>query len=147
MKETNPSENANQTTPPAVHATTAETGDAAERTFTQEEVNRIVTDRLARARAKEETPVSAREQALTRREAQLACQEFTLQEDIPQALLTVLDTADFSHFKTEAQALLTAFPVLSPGRAHAELSTALPHEKDAGDFSVDAVAQAFKPKR
>lgn len=58
---TNPSGQQQPTTP----TPEASGGHGSERTFTQEEVNRIVADRLARERAKSEpSPADEREQAL-----------------------------------------------------------------------------------
>ena len=83
------------------------------KTFTQEEVNRIVSERLARERAK--TEPDTKEQELSARENRLKCKEFIIGTGVyPPELLDVLDTNDFDKFKEQAHRLLSAFPLLSP---------------------------------
>ena len=73
MNENINQNNQQQPTEPTPGATG---GQGSERTFTQEEVNRIVADRLARERAKSEPSLAdEREQALKAREAKLDCRE------------------------------------------------------------------------
>ena len=70
MSENTNMETQQQTTTP----TPEETGG---RMFTQEEVNRIVSDRLARERAKAEpSPLDEREAAIKARESALDCKEY-----------------------------------------------------------------------
>ncbi len=72
------SENINQNgQQPTTPTPEASGGQGKGRTFTQEEVNRIVADRLAREKAKAEpSPADEREQALKAREAKLDCREY-----------------------------------------------------------------------
>ena len=61
---------------PAVNGESKQQG----RTFTQEEVNQIVSNRLAQERAKgEPTEAEKRESELAAREAALACREYISQ--------------------------------------------------------------------
>lgn len=92
-------------------------GPGAERMFTQEEVNRIVSERLAREREKG-TPSEAdqREKALAAREAVLACREYVSAQGYPEGLLEVLDTSDADKFKAAIKKLLQLFPVIDPAR-------------------------------
>ena len=99
------------------NADPAETGESAAKgkTFTQEEVNRIVSDRLARERAKAEAPAAdEREAAMTTREEGLKCRELIADESsiYPAALLKVLDTSNYEQFKKTADALMEAFPTI-----------------------------------
>ena len=75
-----------------------------ERMFTQAEVDRIVKDRLARAKAtpKEPTEAETRERELTARESRLSCREYLIDKGYPADLLDVIDTSDIEGFKTKA---------------------------------------------
>lgn len=60
-------------------------GSGVQSTFTQEDVNRIVSERLARERAKNEpTEETKREQALQAREAKLECREYIAEKGYPK---------------------------------------------------------------
>lgn len=74
--------------------------------FTQEEVNTIIRDRLARERAKntpsEPTEEEKRLNDLTIRENRLACREYVMDQGLPSKLLDVLDTSNQEDFKAKA---------------------------------------------
>lgn len=81
------------------------------RTFTQDEVNRIVSDRLARER--EKLPKDdEREKALKAREARLDCRDYLDSKKYPAAILDVLDCSDVEKFKTAADAMVGKFPTI-----------------------------------
>ena len=74
-----------------------------ERLFTQEEVNNIVRDRLAKDRAKrapaEPSEAEKKEAELTARESRLSCREHLLDNGLPSSLLDAFDTSDVDKFK------------------------------------------------
>lgn len=74
--------------------------------FTQEEVNNIVRERLARERYKnspqEPTEEEKRLKDLTARENKLACREYVMEQGLPSQLLDVLDTSNHEEFKSKA---------------------------------------------
>lgn len=80
-----------------------------EKTFTQEEVNKIVSDRLARERAKvDEAKTNANEQReneLTARENRLACKEYLLDNGYSTELLDCVDTSDIETFKNKVETI------------------------------------------
>lgn len=85
-----------------------------ERTFTQEEVNRIVSERLNKEKNKGEAAFAEREQLFAEREKQLANREALadlrdqLKEmGLPDALLPVLNVQDKDALKTALDALQT----------------------------------------
>lgn len=131
------------------HADPAAIGGAAGqgRTFTQDEVNRIISDRLTRERAKAEPPASDREQELNAREAKLACREYIVESDgkYPKELLEVLDTSNFDSFKAQADKLLRAFPGM--GTQHALITTGMEHGAPIGSSKDEALARAFRLKK
>lgn len=68
-----------------------------ERTFTQEEVNRIVQDRLARFKTEpsdKEKELEQKEKELTIRERKLRAAEAFNEKSLPKDLLEVLDYSD-----------------------------------------------------
>ena len=126
-----------QTTP-----TPEENGGQGGKLFTQEEVNRIVSDRLARER---ETALREREKALEARETRYRCEDYlkeiNLAENYRQDFLDVLDTSDFDTFKKIVGRLGRHFVVKTVTRG-----ASVAHPVNCGS-SVDAqIAQAFKPK-
>lgn len=133
------------------HADPAATGEQTStgKTFTQEEVNHIVSDRLARERAKTETPATpTREQELDAREAALHVRELVADGTYPAAFLDVLDTSDFDKFKAAADKLIKAFPALSPKAKIPRFTTPTGYSNTRSSSSADALRQAFglKPK-
>lgn len=84
------------------------------KTFTQEEVNRIVSDRLARERDKLPKD-DEREKALKAREARLDCRDYLDSKKYPAAILDVLDCSDVEKFKTAADAIVGKFPAIVGG--------------------------------
>lgn len=140
------SENTNQNgqQQPTTPTPEASGGQGGERTFTQEEVNRIVADRLARERAKAEpSPADEREQALKAREAKLDCREYLDAQGYPAALLDVLDSSDTGKFKAAVEKLVKAFPAIT-GKTTFEGWK--PGEGAKFSGGPDPIAAAFKPK-
>lgn len=77
--------------------------------FTQEEVNNIVRERLAKDRAKrapaEPTEAEKRDAELTAKENRLTCREHLLGSGLPSSLLDVLDTSNPQKFKSALDAV------------------------------------------
>ena len=118
------------------------------RTFTQEDVNRIVSERLARDRADRAatpSPADEREQALKAREARMDCRDYLDSKKYPAALLDVLDTSDVEKFKAAADLLIEKFPAIVGGALPAAPvpQIVLPAGRTPGP---DPIAAAFKPK-
>lgn len=111
MESINTTQNTEQqpTTP-----TPEASGAQGEKLFTQDDVNRIVSERLARERQKTEpTAVDVREHELRARESRLDCRDFLegLTKDSKAAsgitgLIDVLDTSDKEKFQSTVKALL-----------------------------------------
>ena len=103
---------------PAATPTPEASGDQGnEKLFTQEDVNRIVSERLARERAKAEpSPEDAREADLRAREARLSCREYIAETGFPDGLLDILDTSDLDKFKAAVEGLDGIVPLPSKNR-------------------------------
>lgn len=92
------------------NADPAGNGDDTGKLFTQDEVNRIVADRLARERGKQKPQEDEREKTLAARESRLDCREYVAEKKYPAALLDALDTSDAEKFKAAADKLVTSLP-------------------------------------
>ncbi|MCI9616995.1 MAG: hypothetical protein HFG31_03210 [Eubacterium sp.] len=83
---------------------TQQNGDGTQtevKTFSQEEVNRIVQDRLAKERNKNNAQgpeLDEREQELVARENKIKCTESLLEKGYNKELLDILDTSDSNKF-------------------------------------------------
>lgn len=132
------------------NSTPEDKGGQGNKTFTQEDVNRIVQERLAKERAKNEAP-SAKEQELAAREAKLACKEYLLDTGGDSVLLDVLDTSDPEKFKKAVTKLREAgYTALSANgkTSGARIRTGMSHQGGTSyGGSESQIADAFKPKR
>ena len=74
--------------------------------FTQEEVNKIVQDRLKRQEKKEaseeEKSLESRTLSLDDREKKLDCKEYLMDKNYPMEMLEIIDTTDVEEFKRKA---------------------------------------------
>lgn len=82
--------NENTNTVSAVDNTAAETG----KTFSQEDVNRIIQERLAKEKTKVDAAAAQREQELTKRELMLTAKEQLTSKGLPAELADALNASD-----------------------------------------------------
>ena len=146
--------NATNTEQPITPTPEADGGQG--RTFTQEEVNRIVSERLAREREKltqqpqedeREKALREREKALEARENRAACQHYLgslpVKDKYKTALLEVLDTSDTEKFKAKAEKLIDTIGL----RIETKITGAdVPHPPSYSGGVDPRIAAAFKPK-
>ena len=85
-----------ETTAATAAATTPE-GEG--KTFTQEDVNRIVCERLAKDRQKSEAGLAQKERELDKREFALTAQQMLQEKGLPAELLPALDTTSREAFE------------------------------------------------
>lgn len=110
-------ENNNTNTQTEGNNTQQTAGDSTEpKTFTQEEVNRIVQDRLARERRGTGQTIEERELDLTRRENRMKCAEKLTEAGYPKELLDILDTSNTETFM-ENVGKLAAMRIQAPNAA------------------------------
>lgn len=76
-----------------------------EKTFTQEDVNRIVQERLTRERSRAGQSLEDREIELARRENRLTCAERLAEKCYSKDLLDILDTSDADKFMENVEKL------------------------------------------
>lgn len=147
---TNP--NTEPTTP-----TPEDKGGQGGRMFTQDEVNRIVSDRLAREREKltqqpqedeREKALREREEVLTARETRYKCEDYlkglNFQKEYQDSFLKLLDVLDKPSFETfEAIVKTVGGPFVGHIRT---VGADVPHPAYCGGGTDDRIAAAFKPK-
>lgn len=121
-------------------------GGTGGKTFTQDEVNRIVSDRLAREREKLTQPPQEdeREKALKAREARLDCRDYLDSKNYPAVLLDVLDCSDVEKFKAAVDIMVDKFPSVA---RYNEVPPPYAAGTGTGPYRVygDPIANAFKP--
>lgn len=81
-----------------------------EKTFTQEDVNRIVQERLSRAKLDAAPDLEAREAALFRREIELDAREKLADAGLPQSLLSALNCSDKETMEKSIAAVQALIP-------------------------------------
>lgn len=137
-----------QSTPPAANTQPEDNGAAngKEKTFTQDEVNRIVSERLSRERERAEhaqsSEVEEREKNISSRENALECREFISESKLPKQLLDLFDTSDAKAFKASVNSLLDKFPEI---RSHDNPPMAWGQEHGSSPLRQDDFSEAFKP--
>lgn len=143
--------------PQQPNADPAETGENKGKLFTQDEVNRIVSERLNREREKaaqaaaqtaEPAPdddIARRRAELTEAENRVKCKEFLLDNKHPAALLDLYDTKDFEAFKSHVEKLLKAFPLISTGGGTGSRGF-FPINREKYTDEKSALDAVFKPK-
>lgn len=95
----------NQNTNPATEQS------AGEKTFTQEDVNRIVGERLAKEKAKNsgEADFAKREQELARRELHMTAKELLSEKGLPVQIVDALNCADEETMKKSIETFEKVF--------------------------------------
>lgn len=129
--------------------TQPEDNGSTEKVFTQEDVNRIVQERLARDRESRSASQqaasddAARLADLERRENTLSCREYIAENNYEPGLLEILSTDNAEDFKSKVAKLLELAP-------HLDHNQKVPHvvaaTRGGGSGFQDAIAAAFKPK-
>lgn len=114
----------------------------AQRTFTQEEVNKIVSERLERERNKkvDNSEYETRLKELTERENKFACKEFLKEHQLPDELLEVINTSDVEKFKATAESIGNIY------RKRAPVTTGLRTSNNGNGKSEDVISKAFQRK-
>ena len=123
-------------------------GGQGEKLFTQADLDRIIGERLARARVKAEpSPEDAREADLKAREARLDCREFLTDKKYPVELLDILGASDVETFKGNVERLAGLFWGMKDTHSsgiRVNLGGPLTGSPPRGDT---AISDAFKPPK
>jgi DNA-dependent RNA polymerase auxiliary subunit epsilon len=105
-EENKNNENQQQNTQPADNG-----NNAGSKMFTQDDVNRIVSERLARDRESRSAQQQndEKENELKARESRLDCREYVKDNNYPVELLDILDTSNIERFKEMVEKLSDLF--------------------------------------
>lgn len=98
------------------------------KTFSQEDVNRIVSERLAREKSKPDADLAQREQDLQRREFLLSAKETLTARGLSHDLLDALNTSTPETFNKSLDILEASIKKMAEGTVAAERA-ANPHRK------------------
>lgn len=98
-------------------------GAQSEKTFTQEDVNRIIGERLAKEKAKNDVDFVKREQDLQQRELAMTAREMLTEKGLPKDLADILKYSDEDSLKIAVDRILKlqneelkGFKLISGGR-------------------------------
>lgn len=126
-------------------------GGQGEKMFTQDELNRIVSERLNREREKyaqqpkedeRETALRERENGLKARESRLACRDYLDDKTLPRELLDLIGTDDAEKFKETVEKLVELAPKIYKNPQLEKVVI----KGVTNPGPVDRIAEAFKPK-
>lgn len=124
------------------NSTPEDNGSQGEKLFTQADLDRIIGERLGRARTekKDNAELEAREKALAARENALQCREYLAEKGYPSQLLDVLDITDAETFKQKAD---KAYSVFGSARGSAPLAPLRSTEPTGGYKDPSGIKSAF----
>ena len=91
--------------------------ETVEKTFTQEQVNAIIGERLAKERSKSEAALAEREQQLVKRELLLTAKEKINEMGLPVELLDALDVSSAEALEKALKAVKMAFDKNNNGKS------------------------------
>lgn len=76
-----------------------------DKTFTQDEVNKIISERLERERSKRDKELLKREEAVSRRELQADVKDYLKSQNLPDEWMQVIDYNTLDEFKEKLEAI------------------------------------------
>lgn len=117
------------------------TEEVPERIFTQEEVNKIVSERLAKDRERAERNKNSESskllEELNARESRVECREYLIDNGYPSELIDCVDTSDVEQFKIKVEKIQS---MQKPN-----IHTPRPHNTEDTHFS-EGFEAAFRKK-
>ncbi len=119
--------------------------NAGEKTFTQEEVNNIISKRLTEEKQKYEADIAKRELELKQKEFQFEAKAILKSKDLPDTMLALLKGDDIETFTKNADALATYIrnrPITYREGNNSEQHTSF-NEKQYGTSPVSKIRQAM----
>lgn len=128
---------------------TAETTPAngGQKTFTQDDVNRIVQDRLAKDRAKASEEMSKREQELAKREFRLNSRQKLIDRGYPESIMEALNCSSEDAFDKALDIIDGLMKERTPSKEQAALEAKRARftvpMKPSGRAGVDLIRQAM----
>lgn len=115
-----------------------------DRTFTQEEVNTIVQDRLAREKAKYDQQLIDMQADVQRREKKMQALEKLKAEDLPAELVELVRTEDDEAFNKSIELLKNTYKSQQNGTG---MQVAQPYRPAGGHAGRDLIREAMGLRR
>ena len=110
--------------------------DTGAKTFTQDQVNAIIGERLAKEKSKSELALVEREKELVKREMQLAAKEKIREMGLPDELVEVLDVQDEEKLN---KALSVIQAAINKNKSRDDLKVFEPNKLPKGDFPEEGI--------
>ena len=137
----------NTNTEVTTEATPAE-NKGEQRTFTQDDVNRIVQDRLAKDRAKASEEMSKKEQELAEREFRLNSRQKLIDRGYPESIMDALNCSSEDAFNKALDIIDGLIKERTPSKEQAELEAkrarfTCPTKPGSGSRGKDPIRQAM----
>lgn len=127
------------------NADPAETGEQAAKSFTQEQVNQIVQDRLSREKAKGTAELEQKQHDLEAREARLTARELLTQNHLPAELADVLDCSAPDKLEDKISQLQTFIQQHDADmRKNTKFKGFVPAQGSSRIPNIDPIASAFQ---
>lgn len=120
---------------------------AGEKTFTQDQVNQIVSDRLARDRAKGEAALAEREQQIAKRELLLTAKEKINEMGLPAELVDALNVSSPEALEKALNIVSTVLNKLKTEAKPFEISGAKPADSVSATPKGNAHSELRKAMR
>ncbi len=111
--------------------------NGAQKTFTQDQMNAIISDRLARDRQKQAEEMSKREQELAQREFRLNSRQKLIDRGYPESIMDALNCSSEDAFNKALDLLDGLIKERTPSKEQAEL------EKNRARFTTPMGSAAF----
>ena len=114
------------------------------KTFTQEEVNTIVQDRLAKEKAKYEKQLEDMQTDVSRREKRLDAQEKLKEKGLPAELVDLVNLDDEKLFNTSLELIERTYKQQQPQPQGEETHKSVPYApRDGGAHHEDPIRKAM----
>ena len=123
--------------------TTQTQGD--NKTFSQDDVNRIIGERLAKEKSKNEADLAKKEQELAQRELALDARELLTSKGLPVELYEALNATSKETLDQSIQLIEKAFSKAKSGHPNITIKGASP--ANGGGFDIDAESASDKAIR
>lgn len=111
------------------------------KTFTQEEVNKLISERVARVKSDKEQEYNTKLAELTQKELNLKAREILSNKGLPDSLLNVVNCPDIDTFSNNIDTLMDYINTIEPVRGYVP-GNGVPPEIAAG-ASEDSLRGAF----
>ncbi len=116
-----------------------------EKTFTQEQLNNIVSERLTKERSKNDSALAQKEQEFLQRELRLSAKELLSEKGLPVQLLDALNCTSAESLQKSISIIEESFKTKQTGATKVKLRGVVPGESDSDprDKSDHSIREAM----